>query len=93
MVKKKALKKIQKLAKEKKIVFAPTNQVALLHPWIARIMEAMGIEKYFVSDESTIGDFHLDREELQQLKTNLGVVIKKKDYIVEVAKRLQAIDN
>lgn len=48
---------IRKLAKEKKIVFAPQERIKQLQPYVDKVLKAIGVKGAWVSDESTLGDF------------------------------------
>ena len=85
----KKLEQIQKLVREKKIIFAPQSRLLPLQPWLNKIREALHIKSWWISDESTIGDFHLDDYEFRELRATLGVEISRKDYLVDVAERLK----
>lgn len=83
------LEQIQQLVKEKKIVFAPQDKLGPLQPWLTKIREALHIKSWWISDESTIGDFGLDDEQLRELCDTLGMEVSHKDYLVAVAERLR----
>ncbi len=92
--KQKKLEQIQGLVREKKIVFAPQDKLRPLQPWLTKIREALHIKSWWISNESTIGDFNLDDEDLQCLREQLGVPIEHKHYLVDVAQRMKdAEDN
>lgn len=55
---------------------------------IAVLMDAMGIEALFISDESKVSDFGSSEPELARIRRELGIEIDRKDYIVDVALRL-----
>lgn len=74
---------------KKKIVLAPANKVGELRDEVRKVINAMGIESFLVTDESTIWDFDMDEEETQNLSKALGIPVSKNDYVWEVAQRLK----
>lgn len=83
------LKKIQGLVKEKKIVFAPQDKLRPLQPWLDELRKVLRIKSWWISNESTIGDFGLNDEGLQNLCDELGVEVEHKNYLVDVAQRMK----
>lgn len=88
MQKDEKLEQIQNLVREKKVVFAPQDRVRLLKPWLDKIRKSLHIKSWWISDQSTIGDFGLNTEKLQMVRDELGVEVNHKDYLVDLAERL-----
>lgn len=75
--------------KKKKIEFASDKRISYLQTWVDQVMEVVCPEYLFISDESSIGDFPLDEEDLPRLRKELGVDVKLTDLIVDVAQRMK----
>lgn len=75
--------------KKKKIEFASDKRISYLQTWVDQIMEAICPEYLFISDESSIGDFDVEEEDLPRLRKELGVDVKRTDLIVDVAQRMK----
>ena len=73
--------------------------VEVLEPYVDQIRKAidkvceseeMGMaETAWISDESCVCDFPIEKPELIKLRELLGVPVEERDYIYEVAKRLR----
>jgi hypothetical protein len=83
------LEEIQGMVRDKKIVFAPQDKIRDLRPWVQEVLKAIGYPTAWVSNESCIGDFGPDEEELAKIGEALGFPVKGRDYIVDVAQRLK----
>ena len=83
------LTQIQSLVKNKKIVFAPQDKIRSLQPWLDEIRKALHIKSWWISNESTIGDFGLNDEDLRRICDELRIEVNHKDYLVDVAERLK----
>lgn len=75
--------------KKKKIEFASDERIGYLQTWVDQIMGAICPEYLFISDESGIGDFDVEDEDLPRLSKELGVPVKLGDLIVDVAQRMK----
>jgi hypothetical protein len=87
------LEEIQGLVREKKIEFAPQDRVEALDAYIDKFLQAIEIPQAWVSDESCVGDFPLEEEDMAELEATLGVEVKLRDYVVDVAERMKALEN
>jgi hypothetical protein len=83
------LEEIQGLVRGKKIVFAPQDKIRDLRPWVEQVLKAIGHPEAWVSNQSCVGDFGPDDEEMAQIQEALGIPVKGGDYIVDVAQRLK----
>ena len=83
------LAQIQGLVQEKKIVFAPQDRLSPLQSWLDKIRKAMHIKSWWISNESTIGDFCLTDKQLQTLRDELQVEVEHKHYLVDIAQRMK----
>jgi hypothetical protein len=73
--------------------------VEVLEPYVDQIRKAIDqvceseeigmAETAWISDESCICDFPIEKQELVKLRELLGVPVEDRDYIYEVAKRLR----
>ena len=63
-----------------------------LQPYVDRVMEAIGIEPIFLTNESMVWDFGLDAEELAEVSRKLGFPVTGDDFIYAVAARLRGSD-
>ena len=59
---------------------------------VAPFMGWPDLDDVFVSDGSSLSDFGLDDEELQQIQTKLGFPIKADEYLHEIAARMEKND-
>lgn len=75
--------------KKKKIEFASGQRISYLEPWVDQVMKAICPDYLFISDESSIGDFEVEEEGLPALSKELGVPVKMRDLIVDVAQRMK----
>jgi hypothetical protein len=75
--------------KKKKIEFAPDTRIGYLQPWVDQIMKVICPDYLFISDESSIGDFPIEKEGLPALSKELGVPVKLGDLVVDVAQRMK----
>lgn len=83
---------------ELKIVFAESPLVDQYKKQVSQILLAVGkwmsedaddwANGAFVSDMSSFGDFDLDDDELALVSAEIGIGIKKDDYIFAVAARM-----
>jgi hypothetical protein len=71
--------------RNKKIVFAPQDKIRELRPWVQSVLEAIGHPEAWVSDQSSVGDFCLDDDELAEVSEILGVPVEHKSYIHDLA--------
>lgn len=85
--------RLRKKLKEAEVVFATQDEVEFVRGEIDRIVEAMGHDPggCFISDESSIGDFLLDADELARLEIELAVKVEEKDLLIEVARRMRGL--
>jgi hypothetical protein len=73
--------------------------VEVLEPYVDQIRKAIDqvceseeigmAETAWISDESCICDFPIEKQELVKLRELLGVPVEESDYIYEIAKRLR----
>lgn len=73
--------------------------VEVLEPYVDQIRKAIDqvceseeigmAETAWISDESCICDFPIEKQELVKLRELLGVPVEDRDYIYEIAKRLR----
>lgn len=89
MQKDEKLEQIQNLVGEQKVIFAPQYRVRLLKPWLDKIRKSLHVKSWWISDQSTIGDFGLNNKKLQVVRDELGVEVSHKDYLVDLAERLK----
>ena len=75
--------------KKKKIELASDERIGYLQTWVDQVMEAVCPEYIFISDESSIGDFPPEDEDLPRISKELGVDVKLTDLIVDVAQRMK----
>jgi hypothetical protein len=80
-------------AREGTLVFAEQNRVAALGDECQRVLDAIDIGRAWISDRSKISDFGLSDETLEEARKKLGVPVERKDYVWEVAFRLQTPDD
>jgi hypothetical protein len=77
-----------------KIEFASRNKLDQLAEWVEIVLEAVGHPEAFVSDGSSIWDFHPlkegQEEWLKEVSDKLGFPVSTKDYIWEVAEQVRA---
>lgn len=76
--------------------FAPQDEIDKLSIFVGDIIRALSSvmdapPAMYVSDESKIGDFCLEPEELEKLSKKLGVPMKDEDLIIDVAQRMRKI--
>lgn len=87
------LAKIKQLAKAGKILPAPADKLSTLGPYIRKVViaveKALGISGVFCTDGSLLSDFSVDEEDLAKIGQALGIVVKRDDYLWEVAERLK----
>lgn len=78
-----------------KLQFASTESVEYLSTFTDMVMEEIyriaEIGSAWISDESCVGDFISEDQELSDLSISLGVSIQYNDTIVDVAKRLRDV--
>lgn len=79
---------LQEAVTNSKIHKSATTLTDSLEPEIGFLMDAMGVEALFISDESRLSDFGLSESETSRLANSLGIEIFRKDLIVDVALRL-----
>lgn len=70
------------------IVIGDQQKVSVMYGEVLEVLRALGFEEAFVTDESMIGDFPLDEDELAHASAELGVLISRSDYLHEVAGRI-----
>ncbi len=73
--------------------------VEVLEPYVDQIRKAIDeaceseeigmAEAAWISDESRICDFPIEKQELVKLRESLGIPIEERDYIYEIAERLR----
>ena len=81
------------------IIFAPSNQIEELRPYVDKVLEVLGHPNAWVSDMSYITDF--DETEtakekkkwLKDISSKLGLDVNKIRSIVEIAKHLKEREN
>ena len=73
---------------KKKIVYASQDKVKIFGPQLEKIREAIGIQGWFITDESMLCDFGLNEEEILQLSNTLGVKVRKFDFLTDIAERI-----
>lgn len=78
----------------KKIVFASQKELGYYKIWVQEIIQVMcevtGEPKpLFISDESMIGEMPPEEEDLKKMGEILGIEIRARDLIVDLAKRLK----
>jgi hypothetical protein len=84
-------------AGELSIESASTNRVQAYRPEIDRILRALGHPEAFVTDESCLRDFPLRDDEdvplpwLTDVEIDLGVRVRRDDYLVDVAQRMREV--
>jgi hypothetical protein len=79
---------------KKKIEFSPDDRIGYLQIWVDQVMEAIcrvsGIPDYvYISDESVVDHFPVEKKDLAVLEKDLGVPVKLNDLIVDVAQRMK----
>jgi hypothetical protein len=72
----------------KTVELASQERIAMLTTQVERVLEAIGHPEALVTDESSVSDFYLEPNELEDVKTKLGVEVNRDDLIVDVATRL-----
>ena len=75
--------------KKPTIVWASQIKVDELAEEIYLLLQKIGHPETWVTDESMIGDFCLDTEELVMLSASVGFEIKHDDYLVDIAYRMK----
>ena len=91
---------------EMKVVFAEHDQIDWLRPYIDKVLEAIGHPKALVSDKSSIGDFRTInflkddknkkdtyQEFINDISVKLDIDVNKKDYLIDIAMRLKALES
>ena len=73
------------------IEFAPDDRARLLEPYVDKVLDAIGIDVLYLSDQSAICDFGLDEEEIARISAALGIPVDRCDYIVDLAERLKGL--
>jgi len=69
----------------KKIKFASSKRAEALKEQIDMIMDFLGIEVAFMSDETKFWDFGLDEEDMAELEEEFGIPCAKEDDVVDFA--------
>lgn len=62
--------------------------VGVLREEVEFILDVMGIDAIYVSDETQLSDFMLSTKDLKSLGDALSIPCKHQDYLVDVALRL-----
>jgi len=78
----------------KKIVPADKNKIDALREYVMVVLEAVGHPEAYVTDESSIWDFHPIKKGqeawLKKVSSRLGFKVATRDYIWEVAEQVRA---
>lgn len=80
---------LRQAAADGRIELASTVLRDTLEPYVELVLNALNHPEALVTDQSTIGDFGLDDDELFTASTSLEVTLSDRDYIYEVAQRLR----
>ena len=81
--------------KGKTMVFSGQEEADQLRPEIELILDALEVEWAWISDESMIGHFPIgpydgdDLPTLSTLREKLGVPVKLRDFVIDVAWRMR----
>jgi hypothetical protein len=84
-------------ASARKVTFAAQKRVGDLHPYVKKVMRAIGHGEAWVSDESKLSDFmsvvKMDRTRDERviknkLKNEFNLDVAVTEYVVDVAERL-----
>lgn len=71
------------------IVWASQAKVDELAEEIYLLLQKIGHPEAWVTDESMVGDFYLDDDELVMLSASVGFEIKHDDYLVDIAYKMR----
>ena len=80
---------VRQAAEDGHIEQAATVLVDILEPYVELVLNALHHPEALVTDQSTIGDFGLDDDELSTASTRLEETLSDTDYIYEVAQHLR----
>ena len=80
-----------------KVVSAKRDEIEMLRPYVIRVLKAVGHPEAWVSDLSSVCDFSpADKERniefIARASVKLGFPVNEKDYIIDLAMRLKALD-
>lgn len=79
------------------VYLAPSDEIKEAGSTVDRLLEMLasfmgwedGGEHVFVSDESTLGDFCLDDDDLEKLSIQVGFKVGPGDYVYDIANRMR----
>jgi len=69
----------------KEVKFASSERAEVLKEQIDMIMDFLGIEVAFMSDETKFWDFGLEEEDMLELQEKFGLPVKSEDNVVDFA--------
>jgi hypothetical protein len=68
---------------------APSDRADALNKELDKIMDFLGIERFFISDETKFWDFGLDEIDMKELQEEFGVIADGKMYVVDFALQIK----
>ena len=75
----------------KEVKFASSKRAEALKEQIDMIMDFLGIEIAFMSDETKFWDFGLDEEDMAELEEEFGVIADESMNVVDFALQIKKI--
>jgi len=75
-----------------KILPAPQNKIKELRPYLITILEIIGHPEAWISDESILGHFPVNKTILKKLR-KIGLVCDESSLLVDMAEALRYLEN
>lgn len=70
---------------------ADSNRAGALKKEIDEVMDFLGIDAVFISDETKFWDFRLSDQDMEELQEEFGVIADKKMNLVDFALQIKKI--
>lgn len=93
-------KELKEKLKNAKIIFAPSTQVDSAPNQKEKLIRAIGefmgweeedLQHVFISDQSSLSDFNLEKEEIEELGAKLGFKVEGSDYITDIILKMRGV--